>query len=638
MQYFPRHLNIETSDYCNRSCDYCPIQRDRESKPPQRLDFALYCKLLDSLAEAPVDLKISLQWIDEPLANPSFLDYARVAKERVPGAVWLLQTNGDYLTSALANELETLFDAIVINAYTKSAYDRLKEIELEVEWATRSRAIQSPGRLRGKDGFEAQRDVALFHINQKFQDRDWVEAYAPDLVPPSTPCTKLYEQITIAYNGDVHLCCRDHLKAAPVGNIANASLFSIYNNEKSVALRDAMEQGRRDLSPMCHRCEGRAKKPVYPLAGTLHALGLPLSNGRPHDDNRTDTLRSLEHKHQPEDLARPVSTVVQQQAPPRAERPRPWGHYDYLGGRQLSQLRGDVVLPGFLPLRYEFVAGLSPASTQKICDILLDNLGHSLVAVWVCGSRVIPRHHLKKVDPSVFVAGGGTLAIGQKGHLREYGKDPTFSSDLDLKVFVRADSDFPMAEGSAAGLHSAPRHEDDPAGAMADLELSLGKALEDAVPFLPVSGHPTPRVRLLPTTQADPRLAFEEYNAARRQTFGKGPLSLSYTQLLFDAGQPLAWKNREDVMEAVVRAALDSVDATPRPLKPLRYAPEFDALDRDERWRQVHNGITGHQLVGALLDHPHLSPRGVRVEGNVVVNGSLAVWAARMAGRESLAI
>ena len=53
--YFPVHLNIETSDFCNRSCHYCPVQVARGSlkkQPARFLDLALYGQLLDELAAA----------------------------------------------------------------------------------------------------------------------------------------------------------------------------------------------------------------------------------------------------------------------------------------------------------------------------------------------------------------------------------------------------------------------------------------------------------------------------------------------------------------------------------------------------------------------------------------------------------
>ena len=35
MLYYPTHINIETSDTCNRRCPWCRVQRDRTAGTPQ---------------------------------------------------------------------------------------------------------------------------------------------------------------------------------------------------------------------------------------------------------------------------------------------------------------------------------------------------------------------------------------------------------------------------------------------------------------------------------------------------------------------------------------------------------------------------------------------------------------------------
>src|SRR5688572_15127635 len=148
MRYYPEHLNVETSDFCNRSCTFCPIQHARDKRDaPRTMDIALFEKLLRELQSAPHPLKISLQWIDEPLANPRFFEMAALGRKMLPHAQWLLQTNGDMLTNERADELSRLFDAVVVNLYTEPAARRVKSLGLDVARATNARSIQSPGRL-----------------------------------------------------------------------------------------------------------------------------------------------------------------------------------------------------------------------------------------------------------------------------------------------------------------------------------------------------------------------------------------------------------------------------------------------------------------------------------------------------------
>lgn len=170
MLYFPNHLNIETSDLCNRSCRYCPVQRDRDTSPARLLDLDVYERLLRELQDAPGPLKISLQWIDEPLTNPRFFDYAALGRELLPRASWLVQSNGDLLTAEHAERLKALFDGVVVNFYAESAWRAFERRQIDVVTARRPDLLQSPGRLERPAGAKDRSGEAVFHFNHKWHD------------------------------------------------------------------------------------------------------------------------------------------------------------------------------------------------------------------------------------------------------------------------------------------------------------------------------------------------------------------------------------------------------------------------------------------------------------------------------------
>jgi MoaA/NifB/PqqE/SkfB family radical SAM enzyme len=256
-RYFPRHLSIETSDWCNRGCTWCPIQRDHEGQRPRRLDFALYSRLVEELRDAQRPLKVTLQWIDEPLSNPDFLDYARLLRDRVPQAALLLQTNGDFLTPSLMESLRATFDAITVNLYAPKTHQRLISLGIAPAEST-DRSIRKPGRLPvGPDG-------ATLHFNEKYRSDEWVEHH--DSRGPNARCDRLWVQAAIGFDGAVHLCCRDNLKQHPVGSLTTHSLFEAYNSPTAQALRTLMAgQARREIA-MCATCPMSFRERVPPLS------------------------------------------------------------------------------------------------------------------------------------------------------------------------------------------------------------------------------------------------------------------------------------------------------------------------------------------------------------------------------------
>jgi|GEM_PF-2146469 len=580
MRYIPRHLNIETSDKCNRSCTYCPLQHARDNSPARLLDDGVFDRLLDELAALSQmpgpQLKVSLQWIDEPLVHDRFFDYAERAVAKVPGAMWLLQTNGDFLDDTKAKQLDSLFDAIAVNAYAESAHQRLERLDIDVDWASFKRRIQSPGRLRrsrSSPSSSSSSGRALWHINQKYHDDDWVQSYDEVQVAPDVPCMRLYVQAAVAFNGDVHICCRDNLKAHPVGNLNEMSLVDAYNSESAQQLRHHMEHGRRDRIAMCHQCPGDH---VEVFAS--------------HVDDDVEL---------PDDRSR-----------------LPFGRHAYTPLRTWAKQLGHAVLPGILPRRYEVVVGVTRAQLEAIVDDIKAAVGDALLGVFVCGSRVVNRSRLFELDPSVFAGQGtaGTLPMpngvdDKKARVRVLGADPRVSSDLDLKVLVDED--------------------DLDAAACKALEHSLGMAVERHAGELPVSGHVRPLLRLIRVPRQPADAAFHAYNAQRPQRLQKGPLSLEYVQRVYD---PVvgAVPTTEEAMHSVAALLVD--DGVLHDLSAVTLN-----IDDAEALRQTHAGVSAHQWECVLRDVPQKSPPGIVVDdGGRVVEGEVACWSARRAGRKQV--
>ena len=107
-----RLIDLETSSQCNRRCEYCANTthdeaRDRFSKNMFMTD-AMFNSIIDRLEEIDFVGRIAFHNLNEPLMFiDELVDRISFARKKLPNAVLMVYTNGDYLTKAVLQRLET---------------------------------------------------------------------------------------------------------------------------------------------------------------------------------------------------------------------------------------------------------------------------------------------------------------------------------------------------------------------------------------------------------------------------------------------------------------------------------------------------------------------------------------------------
>lgn len=178
----------------------------------------------------------------------------------------------------------------------------------------------------------------------------------------------------------------------------------------------------------------------------------------------------------------------------------PLGRHAGPRAKRLAEALGHVELQRLDGGGVERVVGLTPELLEGVRSSLAQVLGRSLVGCVAHGSRVLDRAQLSSAAPEQLE--GNDLRVRRGEGVKEFGPVPGWSSDLDLKVFVRA------------GTKDLPR-----------LEQALGAALAALGAWFPFSAHHPPRQRLIETNQRDVVRAFRRWNGvARRRQLGKGPI------------------------------------------------------------------------------------------------------------------
>ncbi len=110
------HVQVQTISWCNRSCAFCPSQ-----KFPRKLEFMsleTYQRVLDELASLGFSGRFSPYLQGEPLLDNRMPQLVAMARQTLPQAKILIQTNGDALTVEKGLALfEAGLHKLIVNCY-----------------------------------------------------------------------------------------------------------------------------------------------------------------------------------------------------------------------------------------------------------------------------------------------------------------------------------------------------------------------------------------------------------------------------------------------------------------------------------------------------------------------------------------
>jgi radical SAM protein with 4Fe4S-binding SPASM domain len=68
------------------------------------------------------------------------------------------------------------------------------------------------------------------------------------------PCRKLWDRLTIDWQGNVSICCRDFRMRNNLGNIKSEIFSKIWNGDKMISLRKSIINNNLDDIPLCKSC------------------------------------------------------------------------------------------------------------------------------------------------------------------------------------------------------------------------------------------------------------------------------------------------------------------------------------------------------------------------------------------------
>jgi hypothetical protein len=267
-----RFVEIETHNYCNRTCSFCPnsyIDRrsSREYFPPHS-----YIKILKELADIKFSGTISYNRYMEPLADEVIFDRVREAHEWVPKARLIINTNGDFFNQSVLNRLERAgLNELNIARYIdtpqvwtnelaiKRCEDFAKKHGLDV-----TRTLSKPDHVFYKV-HHSKMTFSLYSFNYVTTKYNRAGSLAADPFVRKSPCVYPFAGLYFDSNGECLPCCNMRSDVAGhkpfiYGNIETHSLLELFQSRVARSLRQDLA-GFSEVEPdPCQGCAHRIVK------------------------------------------------------------------------------------------------------------------------------------------------------------------------------------------------------------------------------------------------------------------------------------------------------------------------------------------------------------------------------------------
>ncbi|HQQ64111.1 MAG TPA: radical SAM protein [Pseudomonadales bacterium] len=256
MKIANRNIDVELTNRCNATCDFCP----REKTPKQGfMSFEVFQQTVERIKELGSHAQVFLTGLGEPMLHPQFLACVRYGIDQ--GLAVGIASNGSRLTPELTSGLlDAGLKRMVFSVSDIDAdYDRIYGLDFSV---TRDNIFEFIRQSRGRchvqitvvrhEGNENQIEaitafwekagVDLVHVvreenrggshEKPFQflnnKKHWREAVSLLNKKGLTElCSIAFYSVFIGWNGQYYLCCHDWEKTVPMGSIYDLSIEDV---------------------------------------------------------------------------------------------------------------------------------------------------------------------------------------------------------------------------------------------------------------------------------------------------------------------------------------------------------------------------------------------------------------------------
>ena len=275
---FPAHVVLEVTSRCNLRCKGCAFHGPRAfvTRPTGDMKEEIWRTAIEQAGGWGQEVHLAVNGGGEPLLHPQLKEIVLLALSFPSLRVGFL-TNGMFLDREWAAFLVGCgmdWIALSIDGFSphthrivrKGSDLRMVEKNLTELLKEKERVgVNKPAVSLNMVEYEEVKDQKEIFIERWINRVDHVMV-SYHRSPPSSkrwpgvpterkPCSLLWSQMVIAWDGRLGLCCEDFNMDYSIGRVSDKPLLEIWNGEKMSRVRGIHEQGRYEDHPMCRTCD-----------------------------------------------------------------------------------------------------------------------------------------------------------------------------------------------------------------------------------------------------------------------------------------------------------------------------------------------------------------------------------------------
>lgn len=276
---YPSEIILEVTNHCNLRCQYCHFHGTGalRKRPLGFMKREIWERILDEIALWNRPVCLATHGAGEPLLYhdlPHLICQAKQIPYLTVGFMtngmllddkWvriLLDANIDWIAFSIDGTVPNTHDHYRVHANLHQIEKNVMALIHEKE----KRQTRLPSLRFNMVGYPEIFNQADDYVRKwlpfadavtisKFRPMDSKKLWDASDEPPFQPCSLLYHQFVIGYDGQAGLCCEDIHLDVYIGNTVNQSIKDIYNTSRTLtAYRSCHEHKRIDALTLCKDC------------------------------------------------------------------------------------------------------------------------------------------------------------------------------------------------------------------------------------------------------------------------------------------------------------------------------------------------------------------------------------------------
>lgn len=236
------HVEIETINRCNGTCDFCPVSAGNDIRKKHVMDEKLFYKIVDQLAELNYSGRFATFSNNEPFLDKRIIEFNKYAREKLPKARIHMFTNGTLLTLDKFIEIVKYLDELIIDNYEQDL-KLIPNAQIIKEYCEEHKELKKKVTIVMRKPHEI-----LTSRGGDAPNRTHNASY------PDIKCALPFKQLIIRPDGKVSLCCNDPYGKCTLGDLNYESVLEVWNGKAFDNIRKKLSQGRGNFEH-CKYCD-----------------------------------------------------------------------------------------------------------------------------------------------------------------------------------------------------------------------------------------------------------------------------------------------------------------------------------------------------------------------------------------------